>query len=40
MTIKITPQLPRVINKGLNSTSIVLKITKIKKPTNTEFIGF
>jgi len=31
MTIKITPQLPRVINKGLNSTSKVLKITKIKK---------
>ncbi len=30
MTIKITPQLPRVINKGLNSISILVKIAKIK----------
>jgi hypothetical protein len=31
MTIKIRPQLPRVMNKGLNSASIAIKILKIKK---------
>ena len=33
MTIKIMPQLPSVMNKGLNSASITIKILKIKKPT-------
>ena len=30
MTIKIRPQLPRVINKGFNCMSIIVKIAKIK----------
>ena len=35
MTIKITPQLPRVINKGLNSISILVKI-KTLNPEKVE----
>jgi hypothetical protein len=31
ITINIRPQLPRVINKGLNSISILVKIVKIAK---------
>ena len=40
MTIKITPQLPRVINKGLNSTSILVKIAKIKTLNPEKVEGF
>jgi len=40
MTINIRPQLPRVINKGLNSISILVKIAKIKTLTPEKVEGF
>ena len=40
MTINIRPQLPRVINKGLNSISILVKIAKIKTLNPEKVEGF
>jgi len=40
MTINIRPQLPRVINKGLNSISILVKIAKIKTLSLEKAEGF